>query len=852
MPVRTWLDEAERALELVEVDPAVAARLATSVLQHAGSAEARSVAHRAVALAELYREQPTRAHTHLLAAIEEASAARHAIREGQARLTLVAALALTGAIADALAEADRAGALLTTEADLARVEAQRALAHRIAGHLDEAIACCDRAIERLEAAGDLAALAGALHNRGTLLAERGSVAEARRDLHRAAAISEQLGNHEAAATTAANLAKLVAVEGNVPAALAAFDHLDELPGPSAHPLTALDLAEAFLVARLPADAERAAARAAAMLEAADHRLAVYARLCEAQAVLLSGDLVRAEHLAGTVADQAGRIGQRAVTAQAELVALEARWRRDPHAVDSASAVTLAGALTSPEHLLVLGLMCRATDPGAARALLAAAAAAGASDADASGSVAVAARVAACAARGLLAELDGTASVALEAFGAATDLVGALPSALGGTELAVAAADAAAVAVTAALRLARSRGPAQLLAWTERSLGLLHRRRAVRLPDDAELRGRLAELRAAQVDGPPEAVGRAERRVRDRARQIGGASEPVARAPWSQVRSELGEACLVELTAVDGALVAILGSQRRRLAARELGAVEPLAALARLVLRRTRAAAVAADHTVEPALREALDAAARLDALLFGALALPDGPAVIVPGAWLGDVPWAALASLRDRPFTVAPSATGWLQAKRTGRPSAKGALVVAGPGLPHAAAEAAAIARGHRAATVLTGGDATVERVTACLAQADIAHLAVHGTLRHDNPLLSSLELHDGPLTAYDLELVHPLPSLVVLSACHGAASAAAGPGALIGLSSTLLRSGVATTVAAATEVRDDAMSSLMPVLHDRLRHGASVAEALAAVRAPGHPPAAIAAAITLLCLGSG
>ena len=55
---------------------------------------------------------------------------------------------------------------------------------------------------------------------------------------------------------------------------------------------------------------------------------------------------------------------------------------------------------------------------------------------------------------------------------------------------------------------------------------------------------------------------------------------------------------------------------------------------------------------------------------------------------------------------------------------------------------------------------------------ASIVHVAAHGHLRADNPLLSSLELADGPLTVYDLERLARVPAVVLMPACRSAVGA--------------------------------------------------------------------------------
>src|SRR5207245_3953769 len=133
--------------------------------------------------------------------------------------------------------------------------------------------------------------------------------------------------------------------------------------------------------------------------------------------------------------------------------------------------------------------------------------------------------------------------------------------------------------------------------------------------------------------------------------------------------------------------------------------------------------------------------------------------------------WGLLPSLTDRPVTVAPSAATWLHAAGPATPGT-GDVFAAGPGLPAARTEVAAIARHDPTATTLLGKHATVPAVLAALDGADLAHIAAHGVLRTDNPLLSAIELADGPLTVYDLERISRAPRTVVLPACQSGVNA--------------------------------------------------------------------------------
>jgi CHAT domain-containing protein len=180
-------------------------------------------------------------------------------------------------------------------------------------------------------------------------------------------------------------------------------------------------------------------------------------------------------------------------------------------------------------------------------------------------------------------------------------------------------------------------------------------------------------------------------------------------------------------------------------------------------------------------------------------------------------------------------------------------VVVAGPGLPGAGAEAAAVAALYGTGA-LTGTGATVEHVLKMLAGSDVAHLATHGTISRDHPLFSALMLADGPLTGYDLERLQPVPGLVVLAGCDTGRNTVRAGDELLGLTATLLERGAQQVVASVVAVPDAATALLMTALHRGLIAGGTAAQALAAAQAQvvgdGRDDGALAAAAGFVCLG--
>ena len=163
--------------------------------------------------------------------------------------------------------------------------------------------------------------------------------------------------------------------------------------------------------------------------------------------------------------------------------------------------------------------------------------------------------------------------------------------------------------------------------------------------------------------------------------------------------------------------------------------------------------------------------ARLDALLLAPLAdlLAGAPLVIVPTSGLHAMPWAVLPSAAGpADFGDAVGRAVAPGGDRCRRSSDGRQVLVSGPG-------SAACSRARsppspadiRRRIVSPVRRALVDPVIAALDGAELAHIAAHGHFRADNPLFSSLELHDGPLTVHDLEGLRRAPRQVVLSACE-------------------------------------------------------------------------------------
>jgi CHAT domain-containing protein len=177
--------------------------------------------------------------------------------------------------------------------------------------------------------------------------------------------------------------------------------------------------------------------------------------------------------------------------------------------------------------------------------------------------------------------------------------------------------------------------------------------------------------------------------------------------------------------------------------------------------------------------------------------------------------------------------------------------VAAGPRLPGARAEAAEVAAIH-GTSALADAAATVETVLTALDGAELAHLAAHGRLHAHNPLFSSLDFADGPLTVYDLERLKRAPHTVILAACDTGRSVVRAGDELLGLSATFLALGTGQVVGTVVPVADAATMPLMIAFHRRLVGGDPPPAALAAAQrqVAAGDSAEMAAAAGFVCMG--
>ncbi|MFI5695882.1 CHAT domain-containing protein [Kribbella sp. NPDC051586] len=431
--------------------------------------------------------------------------------------------------------------------------------------------------------------------------------------------------------------------------------------------------------------------------------------------------------------------------------------------------------------------------------------------------------------------------------------------LGATELRALATAQGAELAAIGLRFAVEKGSArQVLDWSERWRATVLAIPPVRpqaddglVADLAALRNLTARMEMSHDRGPGRSQlyrerERLESAVRRRVLLTPGElDERRERLRITDLLDQLGDRTLVELVDLEDQLYAVVAS-RGQVRLRSIGPTSVAThnlSHALFALRRENAKRGKHELMLDTI-------GARLESALLGDTLehLGDGSVVVVPTGRLHAVPWSLLPSLRTRPTSVVPSAAAWMRATRAEPPPEDRVVLVGGPHLSTGREEVRRLAERYPHAIVLADGSATAEAVLDAIDGASLVHVAAHGTFRADSPLFSAIELDDGPLTVYDLERLKRAPHRMVLSSCSSALGGPSGADELVGLVSALVALGSAGVVASVVPVSDPATVPLMLHLHEQLRAGDGLAEALARTHMAG---VADTAAQSFIALGA-
>jgi len=834
----------------------------------AGGVDGRmaSVAHQARAIVVRDDGRFAEAIQELRLALRLARGSGDPARAVDVQATLGLTLAMAGRTAAGFAALD--AALMASSGQLAgRVLMRRG--HQLAtmGRRHEALADLNRSIVSLRRAGDKVWEARALTVRFGVHVTFGQVTRAARDLAVAEKLFLQTGMELEQAKIVHNRADLAVMAGDLPAALAFLDEAESRYTALGAYVSDLifDRCKVLLAAGLATEA----------LAVADAGVARRVGRSSDRAELMFA-AARAAQAAGRPADAAIRArgardmfhaqGRSWWSARAAFLLLQSRYdagRRDGR--------TRTWAARIADRLDQLG----AEEAAAAHLLAGRLAAPAGQAAEADRHLERAARLrrrgpayghaAAWLAQALRADARGATAAALTACRRGLAAAADYQRRLGAIELRThAAAHGTELAAIGKRHAVRRKDARMLLLWSERWRAGALAAAPMRPPDDPELAADLARLRevmnaidlarAARTTTAPleQDRRRLEASIRSRTRRTAnsGSDGPVHAGEADDILGRLGDHALVELVALDGVLHAVT-ARRGRI---RLHVVGPVAAavrevqLARFMLRRL------ARGSPPPDAAERLDLAGGCleEALLGPAVSDLDGrPVVIAPPGALHAVPWAMLPALRGLSWSVTPSVAVWSRARERPRPRKRRVVIVEGPGLAGARAEAARIAEGYPQPVVLAGERATAARVLAAVDGAATVHIAAHGVFRADNPLFSALRLHDGPLTVYDLGRLRRAPRSLILSSCESGMAASLSGDELLGMISVLVPLGTTSLLASVVPVNDAATVPLMVDVHAGLRSGAAFGDALARARAgTGGDPVALATALAFVALG--
>ncbi|MFF1306312.1 CHAT domain-containing protein [Streptomyces sp. NPDC058307] len=803
-----------------------------------------SVAHQVIGIWQRDWGDMRLALHHLRRARDLAARSGSADREADVLAALGVALVVAGRTRQGLAALER-GVEVGSGHTRARVLFRRAYASWVLGHHRAALEDVRRAIPVLRQADDVIWTARALTLRATVHLALGAVERADADFTAAEALWDTTGQEHDKADVVESRGLAAYRSGDIPAALRLLDEAQERYAKLGTPTFMLTIrrCEVLMAAGLAPEALAEADAAIRVLDGIGGQSTLKAELllAAARAARHAGDA----HTAIARADMAVRLfaGQRRTwwETHARLVLIEARvaaGRGSGRLVADAAAVAdrLAsfGAPAAPEASLLAGRIALGLGwrEDARRHLEVAA--------RSRHSGPPLARMTGWAARALWARAVGSDRRVLEACRRGLDVLDDHRTTLGASELrARATAQGAELAGLAARASLTSGGPRRLLVWSERWRATVLSAPPTRPPADPELLSDLTAFReiaaraeGARMEGRPVPTlereqRRLEREIRSRTLHMrGDAPGDGYRFEPGRLLERLGDDVrLVELAVLDGRVQVLLCAQGRvrRFEGGLLADAEREAEHVQAGLRRL------AHPGAEARLPVVEAAGRRLEELLLGPAAaqLGSGPVVVVPPGRLHRVPWALLPSLRERVFSVSPSASSWLRARDTVPPPGGRQVLVRGPGLATEGAEVPELAGRYGSATVLEYDDARVPRVLAELDGAALAHIAAHGTFRADSPLFSSLGMADGPLIVHDFERLERSPYRIILSCCDTARFASVGADELLGLVTALLPLGTAGVVACSAPVNDEAVVPLMLTLHKGLSAGASMAEAL-------------------------
>ena len=835
----------DRPIDAVHRDPVAAEAEACRVLEVSEDASARATALWTLGLVHRERSEHDQAIERLRDAVESARSSDRALRT-EVGISLALQLGNRGDFDDAVATLE---GLETgqSESVVAKLTLQRGVIRYRQGLLDDAADLFERALVEFDRLSDRENAARLLATYGLVELRCGRLSTARIKLGRSIDLAAASGLSFVAAVARHNLGFLELQRGDVAACLGelrvAEDGYRALGNLDGLGLVAADRGAAFASAGMVSDAAAAADDAVAQLRKTDNQADLADVLVlAAQLYLTSGRIDDAALAADEAESIYRRSGREAMAGRAEILALEALSGNAFDSDDFDRAIALSaemaerGWLVDAAHAAVVAAEAGyAETDHVQRAMVAfeplietASAddevrmmAVVASNAFESGDLATARR-------GIVrafARIDGLSNLvgAIElrswlitgrGRSLLTDL--SLQIALGSgdpMELLVASED---IRALTAVRSAGSRHPELSDALTD--LRVIENEARVRTDVSAEERRSLIAERS-----------RCEQRARMTSLERRPAGLSVAEPLDDCLRDAPPDWLVVAYVPVGDEMHVVVRDNDAVLSVDQVDVGQVGAAIESLDFSLQRLSRNGLSDRSREAATDALQVASSSieQALVPPAMRASGQPIVLVPSVAIPSVPWRALPFAQRRPLVVAPSIRMWSAARGNRRDSVS-AVAVAGPELEQANVEVERVAAVVRNCGVVEGSQSTAGRVLAEFAEADLMHLACHGSFRRDNPMFSSLLFADGQLNVYDLEQCERLPHTIVMSACNAGQNAVLDGGALLGMASALIQLGVSSVIAPLTPVNDERSVDLMVRLHTHLAAGLEPAHALA------------------------
>ncbi len=752
-----------------------------------------------------------------------AEAAQHATTaetRSEAQLRSVLVLATAGRTAEAFELGD-AVLPTTPPSKVPRLLSQLGMVHIMTKDFAGAIPRLDEAIELARESGDREALGVLLNNRSEAHRETGNADLAEIDMRESISIPA-LGAHDVSSPKF-NLGVLLGRQGLLRASLV---ELDEALTLRVHSLVEgqdmLDRAEILFIARAVREAEETIASTIEHLKTIDvttvlpDLYVLGARVAIAAGEPRSDDRLQTALYLVEGNDRAEGI-RLLVNALDVDRPLQLGGESNPSLFDLTDPTTIEILIERSHRLLTAGRLAEAASVFAHVG--------DALPVDAP-HTRVAQLYAAARAAQLHGDLDQAGTVLDRAFDQLENYAGGLEA----FELRARALDGIVPLPWLSIEIAQARGSAgDLIHWVDRSRRVVLGGPSMTLPSP-NLINELERLRSTMFDDDRPDVAQQRESIESRVRFLSWTAERAEGARQNTVSlADLTHPGMLVFAECNDRLVGVCVGNTDEIV--DLG---PTIDVKRALIKLRFQSSIAAGDTYGDSTRDfdaLANTAAKLDALLIQPLigSMKFDRISIVPTGALQSVPWRLLPSLSARPVSVVsgryPTASGTSKPEDEGRPQL---IAVSGPGLAEQT-ELADVEALYSSTRSLENDDATCRNVISAFEGSEVLHIAAHGSTRNDDPLLSNLDLTDGPLTAYDIETAARVPDTVVLACCRVGGSGS-GHAASYGLATVLAARGARQIIASTVDLSDVHARAVMIDLHRRLRDGMHAEDALASL----------------------